>query len=106
MKVPSSFRISATFGFVVLALSFPVRGIAEHIMDAQIGRSAGVYLGDNLYNTLAGQTISLRRERSETFFFRMQHDLEFTNATSLGSAVVRIRGNYARLHPWNRGSTT
>ena len=26
----------------------------------------------------------------------MQHDLELTNATSLGSAVVRVRGSYAR----------
>lgn len=65
-------------------------------MDAQIGRSAGVYSGDNVYNTTAGQTLSLGLEKRESFFFRMQHDLELTNATALGSAVVRIRGNYSR----------
>lgn len=93
--IPSSLR-HHLFTLAASATLLPIHGGAEHKMDAQIGRAPGVYLGDNLYGTFTGQTLGLRLERKATFYFRMQHDLEFTNATSLGSAVVRVRGNFGR----------
>lgn len=81
----------------MIGVSFlPIQGWSVHKMDAQIGRTPGVFLGDNVYGTFAGQTIGVGLENKATFFFRMQHDLEFTNATLLGSAVVRLRGNFGR----------
>lgn len=96
MKVIPSFRLFFRPGLIALILSFPVAGDAVHRMDAQIGREPGAYIGNDVYNTTAGQTLSLGLVRRGTFFFRMQHDLELTNATALGSAAVRVRGNYSR----------
>lgn len=96
MKKDPSF-LDLRFFTLMIGLTFlPIQGWSVHKMDAQIGRAPGVYLGDNVYGTFAGQTIALGLERKAAFFFRMQHDLEFTNATSLGSAVVRLRGSFGR----------
>jgi hypothetical protein len=66
---------------------------AFHQADMQVGRSLSSLAGDNVYGPAASQSLRLRLTRSVRFFARMEHDLEFTNATSLGSAVVRLRGN-------------
>lgn len=79
---------------LLLFLAHPLEAV--HRMDAQIGRTRDKLIGDDVYVTPDGQTISLALRRRETFFAKAQHDLTLDNATNMGSAVVRLRGNFLR----------
>ncbi len=85
---------SLPFLAFVCALAMATDARAEHKADMQVGRSLATLQGDDVYGSRANQTLRLRMVRGVKFYARMEHDLELTNFTSLGSANVRLRGNH------------